>query len=184
MKVGEVMCAPGEVTLNAGRQVRTLDVTNVGDRPVQVGSHFHFFEVNRCLQFDRASTFGFRLDIPSGSSVRFEPGETRSVRLVELGGARRVLGLNGLTQGPVDEEGALDRALGRAGARGFLTYTEGVAVGFDGRKYTLGRAASASEAGAPQDTDESAPAATGLGSGQNPVDAPAADTAGTDEERG
>lgn len=184
MKVGEVMCAPGEIALNAGRQVRTLDVTNVGDRPVQVGSHFHFFEVNRCLQFDRASAFGFRLDIPSGSSVRFEPGETRQVRLVELGGARRVLGLNGLTQGVVDEPGALDRALERADTRGFLAYTEGVAVGFDGQTYTLGRAASASETAAPQSAGESASAAAGLGSGQDDAGVPATDAAGTDEERG
>lgn len=146
MDVGEIICAPGEIELNAGRPERVLDVTNVGDRPVQVGSHMHFFEVNRCLRFDRAAAFGFRLDVPSGNSVRFEPGETKEVRLVAIGGARRVFGLNGLTAGALDRPGAVDEALGRAQERGFLAYEESVAVGFDGKRYTLGGAADASEA--------------------------------------
>ncbi|OUP10955.1 urease subunit beta [Collinsella sp. An2] len=138
MKVGETICAPGEIELNEGRETRELTVTNRGDRPVQVGSHVHFFEVNRCLDFDRASAYGYRLDVPSGTSMRFESGETYRVRLTQIGGARRVFGLNGLTQGSLDEVGSLDRALGRAEERGFLTYEEGVAVGFDGKRYTLG----------------------------------------------
>ena len=77
MKVGEVVCAEGPIVLNAGRKVREVAVTNKGDRPVQVGSHCHFFEVNRCLSFDRAAAFGYRLDVPSGNSVRFEPGEEK-----------------------------------------------------------------------------------------------------------
>ena len=94
MKPGEVLCAEGTIVLNEGRPTRTVTVTNVGDRPVQVGSHFHFFEVNRCLSFDRAQAFGYRLDVPSGNSVRFEPGESKEVRLVEQGGRHLVLGLN------------------------------------------------------------------------------------------
>ncbi len=148
MKVGEIICAPGELELNAGRDVREVEVANAGDRPVQVGSHMHFFEVNRCLVFDREAAFGFRLDIPSGNSVRFEPGETRRVRLTALGGARHVEGLNGLTCGDVDAPGALDAALDRARERGFLTYEEGVAVGFDGRRYALGAGAPGAGAGA------------------------------------
>ena len=140
MRVGEVICAPGSVGLNAGRPVAELDVANVGDRPVQVGSHLHFFEANRCLSFDRAAAFGYRLDVPSGTSVRFEPGEVKRVRLVSLAGARRVLGLNGLTQGPLDAPGAAAAALDQAGQRGFLAYAPGVAVGFDGRRYALGGA--------------------------------------------
>ena len=137
MKVGEVLCGSGLIELNSGRATRTIEVTNLGDRPVQVGSHAHFFEVNRCLSFDRAAAFGFRLDVPSGNSMRFEPGETREVGLVAIGGDRRVFGLNGLTQGSLDEAGALDRALSRARERGFLSYEQGVAVGFDGRRYSL-----------------------------------------------
>ena len=92
MNVGEVICAPGSVLLNDGRPTVELDVANAGDRPVQVGSHLHFFEANRCLRFDRAAAFGYRLDVPSGTSVRFEPGEVKRVRLVGIAGARRVFG--------------------------------------------------------------------------------------------
>lgn len=149
MKVGEVICAPGAITLNAGRPTVEIDVANVGDRPVQVGSHAHFFEVNRCLSFDRAAAFGFRLDVPSGNSVRFEPGETKRVTLTAIAGDRRVQGLNGLTGGPLDEAGARERALEHSERRGFLTYTEGVSVGFDGKRYTLG-----ARAAGPASTDE------------------------------
>ncbi|MGI9149787.1 MAG: urease subunit beta, partial [Chloroflexota bacterium] len=89
---GEIVPVDGEITLNAGRPTRTIDVANTADRPIQVGSHFHFFEVNRALRFARESARGFRLDIPSGTSVRFEPGEERSVQLVALGGRRVVRG--------------------------------------------------------------------------------------------
>lgn len=141
MKVGEVICAPGSIEINAGRETREVEVSNLGDRPVQVGSHAHFFEVNRCLSFDRSAAFGMRLDIPSGTSVRFEPGETRNVRLCAIGGSRRVFGLNGLTQGPIDRAGARDKALAAAEWRGFTKYEEGVSIGFDGAHYRLGGSA-------------------------------------------
>ena len=115
---GEVRPAEGEIDLNAGREQVTLVVRNTGDRPVQVGSHFHFFEVNDALDFDRAAAFGMRLDVPAGTAVRFEPGDEHEVTLVELGGNRRVIGLNRLTEGPIAE---VDRAaaLGRARDAGF-----------------------------------------------------------------
>ncbi len=90
---GELVSAPGEVELNAGRETATLRVVNTGDRPIQVGSHFHFADVNDALSFDRAAATGFRLDVPAGTSVRFEPGAERDVTLVALAGARRVPGL-------------------------------------------------------------------------------------------
>ena len=90
---GELRAAAGEVELNAGRERRPREVLNAGDRPVQIGSHFHFAQVNDALQFDRAAATGFRLDVPAGTSVRFEPGASREVTLVALGGARRVPGL-------------------------------------------------------------------------------------------
>jgi len=96
---GEYRVLEDDIELNAGRRTVELVVTNRGDRPIQVGSHFCFFEVNRALDFDRATTFGMRLDIPAGTAVRFEPGEEKPVRLVEMGGAKKVFGLNNLTQG-------------------------------------------------------------------------------------
>jgi urease subunit gamma/beta len=93
VSVGELVCAPGEIELNAGRETKTLRVMNTGDRPIQVGSHFHFAAVNAALSFDRAAAEGFRLDVPAGTSVRFEPGAERDVALVALGGARKVPGL-------------------------------------------------------------------------------------------
>ena len=90
---GELVCAPGALQLNAGRERRAVRVLNTGDRPIQVGSHFHFASVNDALSFDRGVAEGFRLDIPAGTSVRFEPGADREVGLVALGGARRVPGL-------------------------------------------------------------------------------------------
>src|SRR5580658_8947572 len=94
---GEYFVAPGSVTANAGRRTEELEVANTGDRPIQVGSHFHFFEANRALRFERAKAFGMRLNIPAGTAVRFEPGDNKHVTLVELGGNSRVYGLNGLT---------------------------------------------------------------------------------------
>ncbi|MEO1790099.1 MAG: urease subunit beta [Pseudomonadota bacterium] len=91
---GEVMCAAGEIELNAGREVVVLEVANTGDRPVQVGSHYHFAETNPGLSFDRDAARGCRLDIPAGTAVRFEPGQSREVRLVPYGGARVVQGFN------------------------------------------------------------------------------------------
>jgi urease beta subunit len=96
---GEIIVAAGEIELNAGRATVTLTVANTGDRPIQVGSHYHFYETNRALAFDRDKTRGFRLDIPAGTAVRFEPGQTRDVRLVAYDGARRVFGFNGKING-------------------------------------------------------------------------------------
>lgn len=96
---GEVMVAEGEITLNAGREAVVLMVANTGDRPVQVGSHYHFAEANRALDFDRAAARGMRLDIAAGTAVRFEPGQRREVRLIPYGGARVVQGFNGQVMG-------------------------------------------------------------------------------------
>jgi urease subunit beta len=93
MRPGELITQPGEVELNQGRETRTLRVANTGDRPIQVGSHFHFADVNDALHFDRRAAEGFRLNVPAGTSVRFEPGAERDVELVALGGARKVPGL-------------------------------------------------------------------------------------------
>ena len=102
---GEVMVGADPIVLNKGKAVKTIRVANLGDRPIQVGSHYHFFEVNKSLSFDRKEAFGFRLDIPSGTSVRFEPGEEKTVNLTELGGKQMMFGLNDLTRGP-DREAA------------------------------------------------------------------------------
>jgi urease subunit beta len=99
---GELIPEPGELELNAGRPVTTLSVSNTGDRPVQVGSHFHFHEANGALVFDRDAARGLRLDIPAGTAVRFEPGDQRDVHLVPFAGERRVFGFNGLINGPLD----------------------------------------------------------------------------------
>ncbi|MGD9738681.1 MAG: urease subunit beta [Bauldia sp.] len=115
---GEIIAADGVIELNAGRPKTTLRVVNTGDRPVQIGSHYHFFEVNKALDFDRAAAFGMRLDIPAGTAVRFEPGQMKEVTLVAIGGTRELSGLNGLSDGPADEA-AKERALDRARARGF-----------------------------------------------------------------
>ena len=103
---GEVLTEDGEITLNEGREAITLSVANIGDRPVQVGSHYHFFETNAALEFDREASRGRRLDIPSGSAVRFEPGQSREVQLVEIGGARRIFGFNSRVMGPLDANGS------------------------------------------------------------------------------
>ena len=99
MKPGEIITRPGEIVLNEDRETVTLSVANTGDRPIQVGSHYHFFETNAALRFDRAKARGCRLDIPAGTAVRFEPGQTREVRLVAYSGARRVFGFNGKVNG-------------------------------------------------------------------------------------
>jgi urease beta subunit len=105
---GEYLLESGDIVANAGRRTVELSVENTGDRPIQVGSHFHFFEANRALRFDRALAFGMRLNVPAGTAVRFEPGDAKRVTLVELAGARRVFGLNGLTEGG-DQARALRR---------------------------------------------------------------------------
>ncbi|QDL92809.1 urease subunit beta [Paroceanicella profunda] len=98
---GEVFPLPGDIELNAGAQVTVLTVANTGDRPVQVGSHYHFAEANAGLDFDRDAARGKRLDIPAGTAVRFEPGQTREVSLVDYGGDRKVYGFNGAVMGPL-----------------------------------------------------------------------------------
>ncbi len=99
---GELIVEPGSHTLNAGRPVTRINVANRGDRPVQVGSHFHFHEANSALEFDREAARGQRLDIPAGTAIRFEPGDAREVHLVPVAGARRIFGFNGLVNGPLD----------------------------------------------------------------------------------
>ncbi|MDZ7811303.1 MAG: urease subunit beta [Arhodomonas sp.] len=96
---GEIIPAAGEMELNAGRELRTVTVADTGDRPVQVGSHYHFHEANPALDFDRSQAYGFRLDIPAGTAVRFEPGQSRTVQLVAYAGARRVIGFRGGVMG-------------------------------------------------------------------------------------
>lgn len=119
MKVGEIMVQSGEIELNQGRDRKTLVVANVGDRPIQVGSHYHFFEVNRLLVFDREASYGYRLDIPSGTSVRFEPGQEKEVTLVALGGTKRVFGLNDLTRNQASEHTLL-ASVDMAKNKGFI----------------------------------------------------------------
>ena len=101
---GEIICPPGEIELNAGRPTVTLDVANTGDRPIQVGSHYHFFETNPALQFDREKARGMRLDIAAGTAVRFEPGQTRQVSLVAFGGQREVYGFRGAVMGSLAKD--------------------------------------------------------------------------------
>ena len=108
------------VELNAGRHTATLTVSNTGDRPIQVGSHFHFFEVNRALQFDRAAALGMRLNIPAGLAVRFEPGDTRDVELVALGGLGRAVGFNNLADGATTTASGVRKALRLAREQGFI----------------------------------------------------------------
>jgi urease subunit beta len=102
LKPGEIITAEGEITINARRATVTLEVTNTGDRPIQVGSHYHFFETNAALRFDRAKARGFRLNIAAGTAVRFEPGQARTVELVALAGDRRVFGFQGKVMGPLE----------------------------------------------------------------------------------
>jgi urease subunit beta len=99
---GEILPGTGDIVLNADRTAIELSVANTGDRPVQVGSHYHFFEVNPALQFDRARARGMRLDIPAGTAIRFEPGQQRQVQLIPYAGTRRVVGFRGAVMGPVD----------------------------------------------------------------------------------
>lgn len=119
MKPGEVITGDGSVSLNRGRRSETVLVRNTGDRAVQVGSHYHFFEANRALEFDRAKAFGMRMDIPAGTAVRFEPGAEQQVRLVEFAGTRRVVGFAGLTNGSVDSARTAQAAMEEAARRGF-----------------------------------------------------------------
>ena len=126
---GEVYPRGDGVTINEGRETAEVTVSNTGDRPVQVGSHFHFFEANAALEFDREAAFGMRLDVPAGTAVRFEPGDERSVDLVAVGGKQRVTGHNGLVDGATSD-GEAGPALARARERGFAdTGTESETTG-------------------------------------------------------
>jgi urease beta subunit len=114
------LVAEGEIELNAGRETRLLTVANAGDRPIQVGSHAHFFEVNRALRFPRHDAFGMRLDIPAGTAVRFEPGQTHTVTLVAFGGHRQAHGMNALTEGDTSDAAIRSAALTRAVELAFI----------------------------------------------------------------
>jgi urease subunit gamma/beta len=116
---GEIIAAEGDIEINAGRAKAQVKAINTGDRPIQVGSHFHFFEVNKALDFDRAQAFGMHLDIPAGTAVRFEPGEAKVVDLVAFGGTGEIFGLNGLTNGSTRSANRKEDALRLARERGF-----------------------------------------------------------------
>lgn len=125
--VGGYVCNPTAITFDVGRPVTVLKVRNAGDRPIQVGSHFHFFEANRALEFDRAASFGLRLNIPSSTATRFEPGDEREVQLVPYGGNRAVYGFNDLVNGPTagsDAAAAKSKAVMLAAQRGFRTFSK------------------------------------------------------------
>ena len=120
--VGGYVCSSAAITFDADRPVTTLKVRNAGDRPIQVGSHFHFFEVNRALEFDRAAAFGLHLNIPSSTAMRFEPGDEREIALVPFGGRRAVFGFNNLVDGPTagkDAAARKSKAVKLASKRGF-----------------------------------------------------------------
>ena len=117
---GEVILGTGDIVAFKGRQTVELIVANTGDRPIQVGSHCHFFEANRALRFDREKAYGFRLQVPAGTAVRFEPGEDKRVTLVSVGGNRVAYGINGLTNGRLDDPAVKAKALVAAQAQGFI----------------------------------------------------------------
>jgi urease beta subunit len=121
MKPGEYFLdgAGGAIVANAGRKTARVVVKNTGDRPIQVGSHYHFFETNRALGFDRGAAYGMRLNIAAGTAVRFEPGEEKEVELTEFGGSRVIHGFNGLVEGELGAAGARERAIERAKREGF-----------------------------------------------------------------
>lgn len=116
---GEIMTVAGDIEVFKGRETKDVLVKNLGDRPIQVGSHCHFFESNRALKFDREQAFGFRLAIPAGTAVRFEPGEEKKVPLVAFGGNRLAQGVNGLTEGSLDDPKVKAKAVSLAADRGF-----------------------------------------------------------------
>lgn len=118
---GEVILGEGDIVAFNGRQTVEFTVANTGDRPIQVGSHCHFFEANRALQFDREKAYGFRLQVPAGTAVRFEPGEDKRVTLVAIGGNRVAYGINGLVNGRLDDPAVKQQALTRAKEQGFAT---------------------------------------------------------------
>ncbi|QOW09054.1 urease subunit beta [Kaistella flava (ex Peng et al. 2021)] len=111
---GQIFVKEGTIICNEGRETVTLKVTNTGDRPIQVGSHFHFFEVNKAMSFDREKAFGKRLNIVASTAVRFEPGEEKEVSLVEIGGTKRAMGFNNLVDGQIDSEEQKKESLAKA----------------------------------------------------------------------
>jgi urease beta subunit len=115
---GEIRVGKGKIPCNQNRKTVKIKVSNVGDRPIQVGSHYHFIEVNRFLAFDRQAVIGMRLNIAAGTAVRFEPGEEKEVELVEIGGNRVIHGLNGLTNGSIDSHPSIEQALKEKGFSG------------------------------------------------------------------
>jgi len=116
---GEIFTPDGDIELNVGRRKVTIKAVNTGDRPIQIGSHYHFFEANKALDFDRAASFGMHLDVPAGTAVRFEPGEAKEVTLASFGGSGEIFGLNNLTDGSTKGEKAKADALKKAKAQGF-----------------------------------------------------------------
>ena len=116
---GEIFTPEGDIELNVGRRKATIKAVNTGDRPIQIGSHYHFFEANKALDFDRAASFGMHLDIPAGTAVRFEPGEVKQVTLAAFGGSGEIFGLNNLTDGSTKGEKSKADALKKAKAQGF-----------------------------------------------------------------
>lgn len=119
-KPGEWLLSDEPVEINAGRRTHKLKVRNTGDRPIQVGSHYHFFEVNRALEFDRAQAMGMHLNLPGGLATRFEPGDEREIELVEFGGTKQVVGFNNLMNGGITAERTVQEALRRARNLGFI----------------------------------------------------------------
>lgn len=118
---GQIILAKEDVRCNQNKKTVSIEVKNVGDRPIQVGSHFHFFEVNKKLQFDRTQAVGMRLNIPSSTAVRFEPGESKQVILVEIGGKKVVYGHNSLVNGSVADDASKEKAIANAKAEGFIS---------------------------------------------------------------
>ena len=118
-KVGAIEFADGKIEINAGRETKQIELVNTGDRPVQVGAHYHLFEVNRALAFDREAAFGFRLDIPSGSAVRFEPGQSHNCRLTRFAGSEVSMGMNDLTNGSMRSELTKRAAVQKARQQGY-----------------------------------------------------------------
>lgn len=121
---GEIITEDREIVINKNKLTVDMDIKNTGDRPIQVGSHFHFFEVNKALEFERKSAYGMRLDIPAGTAIRFEPGETKTVKLIEIGGSREVYGLNNLVNGKLDDENIKLNALKTAKELDFKGVTD------------------------------------------------------------
>lgn len=116
---GEIIVKNKEIICNEGKRTERITVSNTGDRPIQVGSHFHFFEVNKALEFDRKAAFGMRLDIASGTAVRFEPGEEKEVTLVEIGGRKEIHGFSGLTEGNISDDKVREKSFKKAKELGF-----------------------------------------------------------------